>query len=89
MLAIVKCVHHKVGLYRSGITDMRPLRVVYALGELVCLADRGIAVAVDSVVAAEVGSAEGGRVGVVSCVWMSSELFSLEKVCELGICRRC
>ena len=47
MLAIVKCVHHKVGLYRSGITDMRPLRVVYTLGELVCLADRGIAVAVD------------------------------------------
>ena len=88
MLAIVKCVHHKVGLYRSGITDVRPLRVVYALGELVCLADRGIAVAVDSEVAAEVDSAEGWRVGVVSR-WMSSEWFSLEKVCELEICRRC
>ena len=63
MLAIVKCVQHKVGLYRSGITDMRPLRVVYALGELVCIADCEIAVAVDSEVAAEVDSAKGGRVG--------------------------
>ena len=59
MLAIVKCVHHKVGLYWSGITNECPLRVVYALGELVCIADCGIAVAVDSEVAAEVDSAEG------------------------------
>ena len=59
MLAIVKCVHHRVGLYWSGITDEHPLRVVYALGELVCIADCGIAVAVGSEVAAEVNSSEG------------------------------
>ena len=86
---LVKCVHHIVGLYRSGITTARPLRVVYALDELVPIADR-VAVAGGSKVAAEVDSVEGGGVGVDSCIWMSSEWLSLKEVCnKLGIGRRC
>ena len=68
---------------------MRPLRVVYTLGELVSIADCGDAVTVGSEFATEEDSVEDGQVWVGSCIGMSSKLFPLDGVCILGIGRRC
>ena len=67
---------------------MRPLRVVYALGKLVPVVDREVAVSVNPEVDARMDSG-CGRVWVDFCSWMSSEWLPSKEVYELGIGRRC